>query len=73
MQMIPQQFPSLNQPLPVRLDKKNSLLWQNQLQNVIIANGLEGFIEGTIPCPTQFLDQQMLGDKSSVYYLAKTE
>lgn len=45
-----------NQPIIVKLDDTNHLLWQTQMLNIIIANGLES----TIPCPPQFLDPQRL-------------
>ena len=50
-------LPSLSQPLSIKLDDTNLLLWKNQLLNVVIANGLEEFLEGTTPIPPKFLDQ----------------
>ena len=50
---------SLNQSLTMKLDEDNYLIWKNQLLNVIIANGLEDFIDGSRSCPTRFLDSQM--------------
>ncbi|KAK0591018.1 hypothetical protein LWI29_034531 [Acer saccharum] len=32
------------------------MIWKNQLLNVVIANGLEDFIYGTLPCPQKFQD-----------------
>lgn len=55
-----QDFPSLNQPFSVKLDTTNHLLWQTQMLNIIIANGIEGYIDGSTPCPPQFLDAQGL-------------
>ncbi|RVX10637.1 DNA polymerase lambda [Vitis vinifera] len=49
-------FASMNQPLMVKLDSWNYLVWKNQLQNVIIANGLDNFIYGSCPCLARFLD-----------------
>ncbi|RVW44848.1 hypothetical protein CK203_087059 [Vitis vinifera] len=40
-------FSSMNQPLIVKLDNGNYLIWKNQLLNVIIANGLNDFIGGS--------------------------
>ncbi|PON37523.1 hypothetical protein TorRG33x02_347210 [Trema orientale] len=40
-------LPSLTQPLTVKLDSDNYLIWKNQLLNVIIAHGLEDFLDGT--------------------------
>ena len=51
-------FPSMNQPLIVKLDNRNYLIWNNQLLNVIIANELDDFIDGSRHCPPQFLDLQ---------------
>lgn len=51
-------IPSLNQPLTFKLDDHNYLIWKNQLPNVIIANGLEEFIDGSRICPPKFLDNQ---------------
>ena len=59
-QYTPQILPSLNLPLAMKLDSDNYLMWKNQLLNVIIANGLENFIDGTNPCPTRYLVHQML-------------
>ena len=64
IQVVPQYtrqiFPSLNQPLAVKLDSDNYLMWKNQLLNVIIANGLENFTDGTNPYPSYYLDHQMV-------------
>ncbi|RVW43596.1 hypothetical protein CK203_097540 [Vitis vinifera] len=49
-------FPSMNQPLTVKLDNGNYLIWKNQLLNVIIANRLDDFIDGSRPCPPRFLN-----------------
>ncbi|KAL5549165.1 hypothetical protein UlMin_004396 [Ulmus minor] len=49
---------NLNHGLPVKLDPNNFLLWKIQMENVIIVHGLEGFIDGTNLCPSQFLNQE---------------
>ncbi|PON47862.1 hypothetical protein TorRG33x02_321990 [Trema orientale] len=49
-------LPSMNQPFTIKLDADNYLIWKNQLLNVIIANGLEDFIDGSRPCPPRFTD-----------------
>ena len=46
---------ALNHGLPVRLDRTNFILWHAQMENVIYANGLEDFIDGSASPPTQFL------------------
>lgn len=53
---------SLTQPLSVKLDSNNYLVWHNQLFNVVIAHGLEGYINGTLHCLSHHLDllQQQL-------------
>ncbi|KAL9457898.1 hypothetical protein AB3S75_006858 [Citrus x aurantiifolia] len=40
---------------PTKLDRTNYLVWRAQIQASIIANGLEGFINGEYPCPDRFL------------------
>ncbi|KAH9754624.1 retrovirus-related pol polyprotein from transposon RE1 [Citrus sinensis] len=40
---------------PTKLDRTNYLVWRAQIQASIIANGLEGFINGESPCPYRFL------------------
>lgn len=49
---------SLNQPITVKLDQNNFVLWKNQLLNIIIGNGLEEYIDGSYPCPPKFIDPQ---------------
>ncbi|XP_062093645.1 uncharacterized protein LOC133799663 [Humulus lupulus] len=44
-------LPSVNQPIVVKLDEHNFVVWQNQMLNIIIVNGLEDFVNGTHPCP----------------------
>ncbi|TXG69550.1 hypothetical protein EZV62_004485 [Acer yangbiense] len=56
LQMFPQSVPSITHSLPIKLDDGNYMLWKNQLLNIIIANGLEDFIEGTCPCPPKLLE-----------------
>ena len=51
-------FPSMNQPLTMKLDNGNYLIWKNQLLNVIIANKLDDFIDESRPCPPRFLNLQ---------------
>ena len=46
---------ALNHGLPVRLDRTNFLLWNAQTENVIYANGLEDFVNGTTQAPAQHL------------------
>lgn len=67
-QLAPLAMPSLNQPIAVRLDSTNHLLWQNQMLNIIIAHGLKGFIDGSTPCPPQFLDAQRQQPKTQILF-----
>ena len=53
-------YPSLSQPLTIKLDETNLLQWKNQFLNVIIANRLKDFIEGETPIPAKFLDDAQL-------------
>ncbi|GFY85402.1 hypothetical protein Acr_04g0001400 [Actinidia rufa] len=51
-------MPSINQPLAVKLDDHNYIIWKEQLLNIVIANGLEEFLDGSRVCPPRFLDPQ---------------
>lgn len=48
---------------PIKLDRANYLVWKTQVLTSIIANGLEGFINGDKPCPPQFL-LELTGESS---------
>ncbi|KAL9426860.1 hypothetical protein AB3S75_033611 [Citrus x aurantiifolia] len=48
---------SYNFVTPIKLDHNNFMVWRNQVLASIKGNGLEGFINGTNPCPDQYLDQ----------------
>ena len=63
-------LPSLNQPLAIKFDRTNYLVWKNQLLNVIIANGLEDFIDGSRPCPMKFLnlEQGMVNPEYTLWH-----
>lgn len=52
----PNPYPTLPQPLAFKLNDNNFLLWKNQLLNAVLANGLHGFLDGSIPAPSKFLD-----------------
>jgi histone deacetylase 1/2 len=53
---ITAQILSLSQPLlSIKLTDTNYLLWKNQLENVAVANGLEGFLDGSLICPQQYI------------------
>ncbi|KAJ9550796.1 hypothetical protein OSB04_014841 [Centaurea solstitialis] len=46
---------NLNQVFSVKLDSNNYLIWKNQLLNVVISQGLEGYLDGSKPQPPKFL------------------
>lgn len=50
---------------PVKLDIINYLVWRAQVRASIIANGLEGFINGDSQCPNRFLTETE-GESSSI-------
>lgn len=49
IQPLQNTIPTLNQPIAVKLTDTNHLLWQTHMMNIIIANGLEGHIDGSMP------------------------
>lgn len=46
----------MNASLSIKLDHNNYLIWSEQIENLIIAYSLEGFIDGSIVAHAQFLD-----------------
>lgn len=46
----------VNASLSIKLDHNNYLIWSEQMENLIIAYSLEGFIDGSIVAHAQFLD-----------------
>ncbi|XP_062104187.1 uncharacterized protein LOC133815350 [Humulus lupulus] len=44
-------IPSVNQPISVKLDEHNFVVWQTRMLNIIITNVLEDFINGSRSCP----------------------
>lgn len=59
----------MNQPLIVKLDSENYLIWKNQLLNVIVTNELNDFIDESQPYPTRFLNlqQQIINPKYLIW------
>lgn len=41
--------------ISAKLENHNYLLWKSQFLSVLHANCLDGFVDGTIPCPPEFL------------------
>ena len=50
---------------PVKLDQNNFILWRTQVLASVKGNGLEGFINGDLKCPEQFLPFTSTGEASS--------
>lgn len=49
-------FPLINASLSIRLDHNNFLIWLENMKNLIIVYGFEGFIEVTMIAQPKFLD-----------------
>ena len=56
---------SYNFVTPVKLDRNNVILWRTQVLASVKGNGLEGFINGVLKCPEQFLPFTSTGEASS--------
>ncbi|KAH9677669.1 reverse transcriptase Ty1/copia-type domain-containing protein [Citrus sinensis] len=56
---------SYNFVTPVKLDRNNFILWRTQVLASVKGNGLEGFINGVLKCPEQFLPLTSTGEASS--------
>ncbi|KAF4386308.1 hypothetical protein G4B88_003525 [Cannabis sativa] len=50
-----QPFKTLNQPFPLKLDRKNYVLWKTMVSTIIRGHRLEGFVNGTRPYPAEFI------------------
>jgi hypothetical protein len=48
-------YQQLNHALPVKLDRTNYVLWKSQIDNIVVANCFEDFIDGTSVCPEKEL------------------
>ena len=53
-------YQMLNHTLPVKLDRTNYILWKSQIDNVVIANGFEDFIDGSSICPDKELSSGLI-------------
>ncbi|KAJ0041947.1 hypothetical protein Pint_18125 [Pistacia integerrima] len=47
--------PNLSQLVSAKLDETNYLMWLSQIVPVIKSHDLMGFVDGSLPCPSQFL------------------
>ena len=52
---------------PVKLGQNNFILWRTQVLTSIKGNNLEGFINGGLKCPEQFLSLTSTGEASKSY------
>lgn len=48
--------PPINASLSIKLDHNNYSIWKEQMESLIIAFDLEGFIDGLMNAPLKFLD-----------------
>ncbi|KAF4393567.1 hypothetical protein F8388_023371 [Cannabis sativa] len=46
---------TLTQPFSIKLDRNNYTLWRNLVSTIIMGHRLEGYVNGTKPCPTEFV------------------
>lgn len=46
---------NLNQLVSAKLDGSNYLIWLSQMVLILKSNDLMGFMDGSEPCPLQFL------------------
>ena len=56
---------SYNFVTPVKLDQNNFVLWRTKVLASVKGNGLEGFINGGLKCPEQFLPFTSTSEASS--------
>ncbi|KAK9207149.1 hypothetical protein WN943_017434 [Citrus x changshan-huyou] len=50
---------------PIKLDRANYTIWKQQVLSLIRGNGLEGYIDGSRICPSQFLSPEARSEGSS--------
>ena len=55
--------------ITIKLDASNFLIWKNQVQNILIATSLLGFVDGTIPCPQLRITDSSGSEKDNPEYL----
>lgn len=48
-------FSSSNPTISIKLDRSNYLLWRSQFLPFLRCHQLVGYVDGTLPCPPQFL------------------
>ena len=42
----------------IKLDRSNYMIWKSQILSSVRANDIEGFLDGSKICPSQFLDDK---------------
>ncbi|CAK9329178.1 unnamed protein product [Citrullus colocynthis] len=65
-QPLPSPFLNISQSLTIKLSDTNYHLSKNQLLNLIMGHGLEGFINDSFPSPPWFLDNQNTQENPSL-------
>ncbi|KAM6568773.1 hypothetical protein CsatB_016758 [Cannabis sativa] len=53
-----QPFNTLNQPFSLKLDRNNFTLWKTMVSTIIRGHRLDGFVNGTRPCPPEFIQTE---------------
>ena len=43
---------------PIKLDRSNYMIWKSKILSSVQANDLEGFLDGSKICPSQFLNDE---------------
>ena len=66
-QNFTQPFNTLNQPFPLKLDRKNYVLWKTMVSTVIRGHRLDGFVNGTRPCPLEYVPAQATAEDEPVF------
>ena len=50
---------------PVKLDRSNWRIWKSQVLSSVRGNGIEDLLNGTKPCPNQFLQSESANNSST--------
>uniref|UniRef100_A0A803PAZ1 Retrovirus-related Pol polyprotein from transposon TNT 1-94-like beta-barrel domain-containing protein n=1 Tax=Cannabis sativa TaxID=3483 RepID=A0A803PAZ1_CANSA len=60
---------TLTQPFSIKLDRNNYTLWRNLVSTIIRGHRLEGYVNGTKPCPTEFVGAPGNGENTPGFRL----
>ncbi|KAM6545892.1 hypothetical protein CsatB_026628 [Cannabis sativa] len=52
---VPHHFSTLNQPFSLKLDMNNYSLWKTMVSTIVRGHRLDGFLNGTNICPSEFV------------------